>query len=58
MMEGHRVKVRCSDEIIEGVLQLLDERGAFVHKCYGYDDEKVFIPMYRIEKIIDLGRAP
>ena len=58
-MIGNRVRVvRESADNIEGVLLKCDDTGVIVHKCYGFDDERVFVPMVRITEIIDLGRAP
>ncbi len=58
-MIGNRVKViRSQFDPVEGVLVRSDATGVVIHKCYGLDDEKVFIPFTRIIEIQDKGRMP
>lgn len=66
-MIGNRVRVITnandgfpSSGSIEGVLHKLDTAGAIVHRCYGMPEQQgnLFVPMWRIREIVDLGRAP
>lgn len=58
-MIGNIVRVeRQNAATVEGVLIREDSRGVIIHKCYGLDDEKIFIPYARIIEIQDRGRAP
>ena len=58
-MIGNRVRVeRDNADSVEGVLIRTDATGVIIYKCYGLDDQRIFIPLTRIIEIVDLGRAP
>lgn len=64
-MIGNRVRVLTNDGFpssgaVEGILHKLDSAGAVVYRTSGAPEAQgnLFIPMYRVREIVDLGRAP
>jgi hypothetical protein len=64
-MIGNRIRIITNDGFptngsVEGVLHKLDAAGALVFRTDVMPEAQgaIFIPMYRIREIVDLGRRP
>jgi hypothetical protein len=60
-MQGNRVRMILLDgNSVTGILHKLDVAGAVVYRDQGIPEAHgtVFLPMHRIQELVDLGRAP
>lgn len=60
-MVGNRVRVITNDgRVVEGNLHKLDTAGAVVWRTDLMPEvqSNLFVPMHRIDEIVDLGRVP